>query len=591
VSTLVVSPLITGAMIAAVVVVVVAIYLLRPPALRVLVPSSLVWERVLRGSRRRDDRLRWWLSLLLAALIAGLLAFSVLHSQSTGSGSESGRIVIVVDNSPTMAARMSDGGTRFEQARQRAREVISSLRAGEQVLVADTMRRIPLPSFDTAQSALASLDRLAVAVSGTPAIAGAVLRVPAEAFWLFTDGVLLRDLPSKAQIESVFESVENVGISRFELRAVPDDASRYQAFIEVENAGGAVKEVDLSLLDAGGRTIVRRLSVPAFAAVAQTLDVSEFGSGPLRAALTAPGDGFEVDDVAYAYLPTRRTVRVTLVTDSNPYLEASLSAQPRVRLRTVGPGEFAERGEADAYVFDRFAPAVAPAVPALLIRPGPAPWLPPLGGETLAPRVGRWNAAHPLLDRLSLRDLRIDEAASALLENADPGVLVRGAAGEPLLIARDGTPRWIWLAFSLDQSNFALQAGFPVFLSNAVDWMSSESVIADARLGEVRLPLQSARVIGMDGSEVTVQSVGRTSRFEADTPGIYTAASGRSRLPVVVNALDSRLTQVNRSVLPATIAQPQTGHPPTTDLWGASLAAAVLLLVFEWMGFNRRLTV
>ncbi|MGH8631209.1 MAG: hypothetical protein ACREU7_10675, partial [Burkholderiales bacterium] len=423
-----------------------------------------------------------------------------------------------------------------------------------------------------------------------PAIPGAVQIAPAEAFRVLTDGVLLRDLPSHAQVESVFESVENVGISRLELSNVPAEVWRYQAFIEVENAGAAAKEVELSLLGARGRTLVRRLSVPAFGSAAHTLDVSEFGGGPLRAALTALGDGLALDDVAYAYLPTRRVVRLTLVTDSNPYLEKSLSAQPRVRLKVLRPGEFADRGDADAYVFDRYAPATPPSVPALLIRPSPTSWLPRPGGEVLAPQVARWDPAHPLLERLSLGDLRIDKALPVRVETGELRVLLSGSAGEPLLVASDAIPRWIWLAFSLDHTNFALHAGFPVFLGNAVNWMSSEPVIAGARLGEVELPLRLARVIAMDGSEVTVRRAGEATRFEATEPGIYTALSANRRTTVVVNALDSTLIQVNRSALPAAASRPQARKMAATDPWLVLMSGAVLLLL-EWISYHRRLTV
>jgi hypothetical protein len=584
-------PLSSGAAIAVVLAVVVMLYLLRPPARRVPVSSSLIWERVLRTSRRPDERLRWWLSLLLAAVIAGLLALSILGSQSAGSGSGSGRVVIVLDNSATMATRTSDGTTRFEQARHRARELISSLAPGQQVLLADTMRMIPLPAFESAQAAAAALDRLSVGHGTQPWIPGPVRAAAAETFQVFTDGVQLRDVPSHARIESVFEPVENIGITRFEIGSAPMEILSYQAFIQIENAGANAKQVELSLRDARGRTRVQRLSVPAFGAAAQTLDVTEFAGGPLRAALTAVGDGLALDDVAYAYLPRRRIVRLTLVTDSNPYLEKSLSAQPRVRLKVLRPGEFAERGEADAYVFDRYAPPTRPSVPALIIRPVPVSWLPALDHEILAPQVARWDASHPLLARLSPRDLRIDRAVPPRIETGQQQVLVRGAAGEALLVASDSIPRWICLAFSLDETNFALHAGFPVFLANAVNWMSSERVIATARLGEVGLPLPSARVIAMDGSQVAVRHAGEASRFAPGAPGIYSASSPGGSAIVVVNALESKLTQVNRSTLSATAPKPQTEAAVAADPWFVLMTTALLLLLFEWAGYHRRLTV
>jgi hypothetical protein len=584
------SPL-AAALIVAALAAVVALYLLHPPARRVLVPSNLIWERVLRGYRRRDERLRWWLSLLFAALIAATLAYSALRSQAPGSASGGGRIVVVVDNSPTMATRTNDDGTRFERAKRRAAELISSLPAGQQVLLADTMRAIPLPAFEPAHAALARLDRLTLGFGLDPAVPAAARTAPRESFHIFTDGVLLRDLAPQARIESAFESTDNVGISRFEVSGVPGDPLRYQAFVEIENAGGVAKQVEMSLLGADGRRIARHLSVPAFGTLGQTLNVSEFPGGGLRAVIAAAGDGLALDDVAYAYLPTRKRLQVVLVTDSSPYLEKSLSVLPRVRLKVVRPAEFADRGEADAYVFDRYAPAAAPSAPSLLIRPGAAQWLPRPGAEVLQPVIARWDATHPLLEGLSLRDLRIDKASPARLDAADPGILLRSGSGEPLLIARNAPPRWILIAFSLDQANFALHAGFPIFLGNALDWMSDEPVIADARLGEVELPLKSARVLAMDGSDVPARSTGAETRFEAAEPGIYTALSGRSRIQVVVNALDSRLIQVNRSTLPATISRQQAPSPALTDSWLALVAAAVLLLLLEWITYSRRLTV
>jgi hypothetical protein len=586
-----VAPPAAAAVMVSVLALVAVLYLLRPPARRVLVPSNLIWERLLRGFHRRDERLRWWLSLLLAALIAALLTYSLLSSGSPAAAG-GGQLVIVVDNSPTMGARTTDGVSRFERAKRRAAELISSLHPGQRVLLADTMRAISLPSLETASAALARLERLQVSAGRDPAVPAVARAVNAEAVHILTDGVLLRDLVPRARIESTFEAVDNVGISRFEVSSVPGDVLRRQAFAEIQNGGSVTVQVELSLLGADGRRIVRQLSVPAQGTVAQTLDVSGFQGGGLRAVVAASGDGLALDDVAYAYLPARKMVRVTLVTDGNAYLEKSLSVLPRVRLSRVRPAEFTDRGEADAYVFDRYTPTVGPSAPALLIKPGPASWLPLPGVEVLRPGIARWNAAHPLLKGLSLRDLRVDAALPPSLgAAAAPGVVLLGTGGEPLLVARDGPLRWILVAFSLDETNFALHSGFPIFLGNALNWLSDEPVIGDARLGEVEVQLRSARVFALDGSDVAVRSAGPATRFEALEPGIYTAVSADARLKVVVNGFDSRLIQVNHSLLPATATRQQPAYPAAIDSWLWLIAGALLLLLLEWVTYSRRLTI
>ena len=52
----------------------VLLYLLRPPARRVTVPSLLIWARLGAVHHRNAFGLRWWLSLLLALAIGLLIA-------------------------------------------------------------------------------------------------------------------------------------------------------------------------------------------------------------------------------------------------------------------------------------------------------------------------------------------------------------------------------------------------------------------------------------------------------------------------------------------------------------------------------------
>ena len=49
-------------LIAGLIVGVILLYLLRPPVLNRLMPSNLIWRRVLRSSRVINERWRWWLS-------------------------------------------------------------------------------------------------------------------------------------------------------------------------------------------------------------------------------------------------------------------------------------------------------------------------------------------------------------------------------------------------------------------------------------------------------------------------------------------------------------------------------------------------
>lgn len=579
----------------AVVMVVTALYLLKPPARRLLVPSSLIWDRVLRESHRNSDRLRWWLSLLLAAFIAVSIVVAVTRPQLTGADEAADRLVLVLDNSPTLATRTTDGSTRWSHALTKARATLAGRSPGTQVMLVDTMRRIVTPGFEYRDAALERLQHLQVAYGGTPRVPDIAQAGEAQTV-VISDGVQITGVPTSARLESVFEPVENAGITAFEVRPLPADLRRYQAFVEVSNAGGADRSIEVAIAGVGGRRIARTMNVPAGSARAQLIDVSSLEAGPVRASVTMPGDGLEADDVAYALLPMRRVVRVGLVSNGNPYLEKSLRAQPRVELTAMSPQRFAERGDIDVWVFDRFAPKTQPGAPALLFRPNPVSWLPVPGQEIANVKVAAWHGAHPLLENLSLRDLVVERAVATRPSGARERdvVLVSARGNMPLVVAHDGTARWVSFAFGLEDSNFALHAEFPLFLGNALDWLAGERGAFAAGLGVVEVPVPKARVVAPDGTELPAQAIPGGTLFEVTEPGMFTAVSASQRLRVVANLLDRRVTDVNRSPLvplqPAAIEPAQAPRFPL-DPWAALLLASTLLLVFEWWTWNRRVTV
>ena len=309
----------------------------------------------------------------------------------------------------------------------------------------------------------------------------------------------------------------------------------------------------------------------------------------LRSALEY--DALAADDVAYAYLPPNRTIRVGLVTAGDSRLERSLRVLPGVRVSIVPPQRVGTRGDVDAWVFDGYAPERAPAAPALMFRPPPARWLPASEGELGATAVSAWVSRHPVTDGVSLRDVLV-ERALALRVPAGAQVLASDADGQPLILASASGPRWVEVAFALRDSNLPLQPGFPVFLSNALDWMTGEAPALQSGPGLVRVPVADADVLDLRGRQVATRRLPGATLIEAEEPGIYTATAGDRRVRVAVNVADAAVTAVNASRLagdPATIAWP-TPHS-AVDPWPGILLAAALLLVLEWWTYNRRLTV
>jgi Aerotolerance regulator N-terminal len=577
--------------------IVAALYWLKPPPRTVVVPSSLVWDRVLRESHPRPDRLRWWLSLLLAALIAAAMVSAVVPLRAAAPGGAVSKLIVVLDDSPTMATRTTDGATRWDHALAKARALIESRVAGTRIWVADTMRRVVTPAFENREDALAQLARLQVTHGFLPTVPLPEQPTGIETI-VITDGVSIGPVPAQARLESVFESVENAGITAFEVRALPADPRRYLAYVQLVNASGIAKRIELAIVGVGGKRVSRVVPIAAGGGRDEMIDISDFDSGPVRATIAMPGDGLATDDTAYSIMPVRRIMRVALVTGGNSFLEKSLQAQPRVNMTVVAPARYVDDRNYDAVVFDRFAPKVRPHVPALLFRPSRADWLPPSQKEIANVAVTAWNAAHPLLQNISLLDLSVDRAVVVELKDRpkdSESVLASGPGGVPLIVAHEDGARWVSFSFGLEESNFALHAGFPIFLNNALNWMLGEQAVIARGLGLIEVPVPDARVVATDGKELPSQSIAGGSVFEVDAPGLFTVVSAHQRLRVAANLFDRRITDVNKSRLaqfkPGAYALVGANRSLAFDSWFALLLIAVLLLVFEWWSWNRRMTV
>jgi hypothetical protein len=322
----------------------------------------------------------------------------------------------------------------------------------------------------------------------------------------------------------------------------------------------------------------------------ETLDLSKFDGGGIRAALRSEGDGFSSDDVAYAYLPLKRRTKTLLVTRGNKFLENALKLDRLVDLSIVKPEGYDGGRDFDALVLDRFAPADAPSRPALIVGTPAASWLPKPGGSVTRPRFESWMETHPVMQHVSLYDISIDSAARIDATAANVAVLGAYKADSPLIVASEN-PRWIQLAFDLQSSDFPYHAGFPVFLDNAIAWFGRDRLALRRTPGTIEIPLTKADVRTIDGRSVPTQESVTGTLFDADDPGLYVAASGDSRQYVAVNFASHDFSNINNSRAKEDRSVKRSGVPVFRhELWTYMLALAALLIAAEWFTYHRRIT-
>ena len=607
------SPGMMGVLLGATVATVVFLYWLKPPPQRVVVPSTLLWDRLLKEKKRNTllDRLRWWLSLMLALIIGLSVASGMGRPELSSPGRDVRNITVVIDNSATMATRTADGFTRWEHAVAHAGRVLGQGSASGQFLILDTSGQAPPGEPGDRRSALEVLAELTVSLGDEPQFPD-LPEGESEIFFI-SDGVLVDDAPPEATLISVFEPAHNVGITAFQVEALPSEPTRFQAFVQVKNASDVGKQTTLRLSGSNEGGIRDTLTLGPGETRGRSIDLGSFERGPVRAVVTADSDAFPADDYAYGFLPIRTETRVLLVTRGNVYLENVLADEPRLSLAVVNPAQYDPQVSADVYIFDRFAPPEAPGGPTLVFLPPDVEWLTQTLAVVEAPEVPGWNPAHPVLRFVALEDLRIDRAARiAMPEEGDAGPtsvvgeagrapgaeVVVGSALLPLIVVSERPERIVRVSFALEDSNFPLHPGFPIFLTNTLGWLMDEQVALARTPGQIEVPLAMAAVTDLEGSDVATWPLSNRTVFMADEPGLYTVAQADRRLRVAVNLASTARTSVNDSGFtsdeiisaPSTVlADTEVG--PNEELWMAFLLLALFLVVVEWVTYHRRLTV
>ena len=602
-----------GVLLSATVATVVFLYWLKPPPQRVVVPSTLLWDRLLKEKKRNTllDRLRWWLSLMLALIIGLSVASGMGRPELSSPGRDVRNITVVIDNSATMATRTADGFTRWEHAVAHAGRVLGQGSASGQFLILDTSGQAPPGEPGDRRSALEVLAELTVSLGDEPQFPD-LPEGESEIFFI-SDGVLVDDAPPEATLISVFEPAHNVGITAFQVEALPSEPTRFQAFVQVKNASDVGKQTTLRLSGSNEGGIRDTLTLGPGETRGRSIDLGNFERGPVRAVVTADSDAFPADDYAYGFLPIRTETRVLLVTRGNVYLENVLADEPRLSLAVVNPAQYDPQVSADVYIFDRFAPPEAPGGPTLVFLPPDVEWLTQTLAVVEAPEVPGWNPAHPVLRFVALEDLRIDRAARiAMPEEGDAGpTSVVGETGRapaaevvvgspllPLVLVSERPDRIVRVSFALEDSNFPLHPGFPIFLTNTLGWLMDEQVALARPPGQIEVPLAMAAVTDLEGSDVATWPLSNRTVFMADQPGLYTVAQADRRLRVAVNLASTARTSVNdsgftsdeiTSAASTVLADTEVG--PSEELWMAFLLLALFLVVVEWVTYHRRLTV
>lgn len=484
---------------------IVLMYLFKRKYVDTLIPSHLLWNRVLRNIeanrpwQKLQNRLLLWLQLLVAAL----LVFALMMPFIWLKGGLEGHTVIIVDASASMSAAWNgetekdthSSRTAMDELKQQVGKYIDSMGANSEVtLVKLGMEPEVLLTREKNQKAIRDqVDKLTVeygkaAYRETMSLAVALTKDDPDArLIIFTDeqwSERADDIPITAPVEVVSlraGTANNAAVDQF---GVKSDGENGTGVAVIRNYGDSPVEADLELF--GDGKLLASESVKVKNGEAATVTFEELPAADIYKLKLGSSDDYAPDNEAFAFRERGGAPGVLLISQGNLFLEKALqlSGARVTRMEPLSSAANAKNEEATK------APAVPKDKPDLIIMDGKPPaymetgewarlvketpsWTLGGDGETIQPSNGRTTIFnHPVTRYISLND----PPTGTLLARETPvwgkPLIEIGSKTAAYAGTEGGVNRLVFL-FSLSDGDLPLRPEFPVMVNNAVQWLQA----------------------------------------------------------------------------------------------------------------------
>ena len=597
---------------------VIALYLLRLRRRDVKVPSTLLWDRMIRDVQANAPlqklRVNLLLILQLLVLLLASLAFAAPFMKSSALSGE--HQVLILDASLSMQSR-DVSPSRFAAAQAEALKMIDGLRRHDEMMVIEAGARTRVMCGFTSEKA--TLRRAVEACA--PRDVSSNLREAivltlsmsrntsaGTRIFVFSDGAFdaIPDVQLPSNVQASFvqfgKTGNNVAVTGLDFRRSLRDPSRFDLFVAVDNFGDKpvqcplTVELDGSLLRA--RDSSEFTIAPRDRGEAVFADLA--GLSGLLTARADVADDLPADNVAHAVVAGRRTLRVLLAAPGrSPFLERALNADPFVKLFFGKSGDFrpGDATDYDAVVFDGDCPDEVGPGSYLLFGAAPKDSPVTVTGTEERPRVTDWNPTHPITRLLpGLGSVRMSEGKTATV--ADWRKVLAETARTPLIVAGERRGyRCVYVGFDVAKSDIVVRPAFPLLIIGALEWLTSDPTQLGERYyraGEaVPIPVAPGVLHTPRREEIDVPVRSNPVLFDGtEYAGIYEVKAGDESTRFIVNILDRRESNTK----PKSEIRLASGGGPTkastvqtnVELWRHLIMVALGVLTLEWWVYHRR---
>jgi hypothetical protein len=592
-----------------------------------------------RGTKSIDDR-----SIFIIDTSASMSATDVGPSRLAKAKEQALELIEQMESDDVAMIISFSDTPKIEQAFTNNR---SHLRQGINKIM-PTSRRTDLKEALRAASGLANPGRTSEAGTSDVQVADAL---PAT-MYVFSDGAIPTvtdfspgNLTAKYMKIGTAEA-SNVGIVAFSTERNPEKPGQLQAFARLENSAGEDVQVQVELYLDGALADASSETVPTDGAEGVNFVLNDVDNAVLELRVKDE-DHLPHDNSAFAAINTPRRARVLVVTPGNDALKFAITtesakkvadvafATPQV-LETEEHATLALGAAYDLIVYDRCVPKEMPEANTLFI--GRVPPVEGWSAEDPKPSPGLVDIdrLHPLMHLVELRSEMFFESLPMKGPEGTRSV-IDADHGSLLLIAPRAGKGFEDAALTFEivgvypdgelagKTDWVRKRSFPVFVMNALRYLGGGRAklgVATSRPGRpvklrTEIPVDRISVESPSGTRTTVRREGQNEFIFSRTEelGVYTVREGSEREAgqhFAINLFDS----LESDLLPREIlaipyyeeregteeqtppdddeeeekigVRASTQEPARKEVWKWLLTGGLIVLVFEWYVYNRR---
>lgn len=590
--------------------VIILLYMLKQKAREYPFSSSMLWREIYNNieATKPWEKLKKNLLMFLQILTVLLLILALMAPYLKHGGKRYDNVVIVIDTSASMGIRYNENRTRLEEAVERACDYVDSLSETAQITILTSNQETGIVKTNVTDKTelKRALHALEVTdLSGDASSAVSVVQSMANQ-WEQYNAVFLTDTPLElgnldAQVVNLYTDYQNLSMDYVSYGMEQDETGSVSMTVicKMTNGTGTDITTDVNLYGDDALLMVQSVTVPAAGSQIVYFQQVDFNGRVLMAEINNKDD-LDADNRAYAAINAEGQKRVLLVTNDNMFLEKAIINIPWVDLYKTNQLSAVVQSETyDLYIFDGMVPEELP-------EQGNIIYLAPASGGDIKVKRMLSNVLLNFTDTEITRYVADFSFGAAQAKEYERPIwadsFVSSGDGCIGYFGENGGRRIAVLGFDIHHSDLALQAEFPILISNLMDYMMVSGMVSedyyetgDKIVFNGNLNGSDLTITAPDGEQTTLAAAVATSAY-ADTgmAGVYSISQKveekeKLELFVVRFPVEQESHQNGEAEGESeTIGQDEKNLTGGRDLRNLIILLILLALAIEWLVYVRQ---